>query len=92
MRYIGIHDYGTEDGSIYANYILEDDDPQRPHITLMYDQRIGWRSIRWDWTADEIDASIRELSDQETQALLLMLPVADLPAAIIDTDRVCVAA
>lgn len=89
--YIGIHDYGDD----YATYLFRDDDARRPHLCLHYRRLNGagvWGAHRYDWTEDEIDASIRELEPDDIRALMLLLPINDLPAALVGTDRVCVPA
>lgn len=87
-RYVGINAYADD----FAVYLFEDDDTARPHIALFYRTGHDWTAHRYDWTEDEIDASVRGLDDDAVSALRAMLPPDDVPEALIGTERICVTA
>jgi hypothetical protein len=87
-RYVGIHDYDDD----FATYLFRDDDDARPHIALFYRSGHDWTAHRYDWTEDEIDASVRGFDDDAVSALRAMLPAEDVPAALVGTARMCVTA
>ena len=87
-RYVGVNDYDAD----FAVYLFEDDDTARPYIALFYRTGHDWTAHRYDWTEDEIDASVRGLDDDAVSALRAMLPPDDMPEALIGTERICVTA